>query len=98
MRSGKDWTLMLQSYVILSLEVFDEDWIQRLANHDHCCSLCVLSLQCDHLAKKLGRATLSLVAWVCPRIVSLMAQSNLQRFQLHELQVLSRLSKSAYFH
>ena len=27
MRLGKDWTLMLQSYLILSLEVFDEDWI-----------------------------------------------------------------------
>ena len=25
MRLGKDWTLMLQSYLILSLEVFDED-------------------------------------------------------------------------
>ena len=24
MRSGKDWTLMLQSYLILSLEVFDD--------------------------------------------------------------------------
>ena len=35
-RSSKDWTLMLQSYLILSLEVFNEDWIRRLPNQDHC--------------------------------------------------------------
>ena len=27
---GKDWTLMLQSYLSLLLEVFDEDYFQRL--------------------------------------------------------------------
>ena len=27
-RLGKDWTLMLQSYLCLLLEVFDKDWIQ----------------------------------------------------------------------
>ena len=35
MRSGKDWTLMLQPYLFLFLKVFDEDWIRRLANQDH---------------------------------------------------------------
>ena len=48
MRSGKDQTLMQQPYLMLSLwnslEVFDEDWIQKLANQpeDHCLPLCVL--------------------------------------------------------
>ena len=32
---GKDWTLMLQYHLILSLEVFCEYWIQRLTNQDH---------------------------------------------------------------
>ena len=35
MRSGKDWILMLPSYLILSLEVIDEDWMHRLSNQDH---------------------------------------------------------------
>ena len=40
MHLGKDWTLMLQPCLILSLEVF-EDWFRRLANQDHSCPLCV---------------------------------------------------------
>ena len=35
MRLGKDWTLMLQPYLILSFEVLDEDRIRRLANQDY---------------------------------------------------------------
>ena len=38
---GQDWTLMQQSYLILSLEEFDEDWIQRLPNQKYCSPLCV---------------------------------------------------------
>ena len=30
MHLGKDWILMLQSYLILSLELLHEDWIQKL--------------------------------------------------------------------
>ena len=41
MRLGKDWIQMLQSYVILSLELLHEDWIQRLLNQDHHFPLCV---------------------------------------------------------
>ena len=41
MRSGKDWILMLLPCLFLSSEVFDEDWIRRLANQDHSCPLCV---------------------------------------------------------
>ena len=44
MRSALDWTLMLQSYLILSLKVFDEDWIQRLPNQDYRRPSCVQSL------------------------------------------------------
>ena len=40
-RSGKDWALMLLPCLILSPEVFDEDWIRRLPNQDHRCPLCV---------------------------------------------------------
>ena len=31
---GKDWTLMLQSYLILPIELLHKDWIQRLLNQD----------------------------------------------------------------
>ena len=41
MRSGKDWALMLLPCLILSPEVFDKDWIRRLAIQDHRCPLCV---------------------------------------------------------
>ena len=41
--SGKDWTLTLQSYLISSLELFDEYWIQRLPNQDYQSPLCVQS-------------------------------------------------------
>ena len=34
-RLGKDWTLMLQSNLILSLELLHEDWTQKLLNQDH---------------------------------------------------------------
>ena len=44
MRSDKDWTLNLQSYLMLSLEVFDKDWIQRLPNQDHRRPLCMCSV------------------------------------------------------
>ena len=41
MRLGKDWTLMLQSYLILSLERFDEECMQSLPNQNHSSPLCV---------------------------------------------------------
>ena len=41
MRLGKDWILMLLPCLFLSPEVFNEDWIQRLANQVHSCPLCV---------------------------------------------------------
>ena len=40
-RSGKDQTLILQSYLILSLKLLHEDWIQRLLNQGHRHPWCV---------------------------------------------------------
>ena len=42
--SGKDWTLMLQSYLILLLELLHEDWMQRLLSQYHYSLLCVQRL------------------------------------------------------
>ena len=44
-RTGKDLTLMLHSYLILSLEVFEEDWIERLPNQFHHRPLWVLCVE-----------------------------------------------------
>ena len=41
-RLGKDWTLMLQSYLILSNKLLHKDQIQTLTNPDHHSPLCVL--------------------------------------------------------
>ena len=46
MHSGKDWTLMLQSYLILSLELLHKEWVQRLLNQDHHSPLSPLYVQC----------------------------------------------------
>ena len=43
MRLGKDWTLMLQPYLILCLEVFDEDWIRNLIES---CQIMIIAVHC----------------------------------------------------
>ena len=40
---GEDWTLILDSYLFLKLELLHEAWIQRLLNQDHRRPLCVLN-------------------------------------------------------
>ena len=41
---GKDWILMLQSYLMLSLELLHKVWIPKLLIQDYCCPLCVQRL------------------------------------------------------
>ena len=63
-RSGKDWTQLLQSYHILSLGVFNEDWIQRLPGQDHRRPLCV----CSVLDFDFNIKSLNVLPWVRNRL------------------------------
>ena len=66
MHSGKDWALLLQSHLILSLacKVFDKDWIQRLPNQDHFLPLCVQCVGFRNHTLEINLKNLKRFTWV----------------------------------